>query len=85
MEPYAMQLMCYLILSSRTHGRDHGPSWEQLDGHLGSVSIQDDIDGLVQKRRNSNALAMELSLSCTNPSICNKIKTILFKIVWQKN
>ena len=26
-------------------------------------------DGLVQKRRNSNALAMELRLSCTNPSI----------------
>ena len=25
------------------------------------------IDGLVQERRNSNALAMELRLSCTNP------------------
>ena len=30
-----------------------------------------DIDGLVQERRNSIALAMELRLSCTNPSICN--------------
>ena len=29
------------------------------------------IDGLVQERRNSSALAMELHLSCTNPSICN--------------
>ena len=27
------------------------------------------IDGLVQERRNSSALAMELRLSCTNPSI----------------
>ena len=28
-----------------------------------------DIDGLVQERRNSSALAMEFRLSCTNPSI----------------
>ena len=28
-----------------------------------------DIDGLVQERRNSSALAMELRLSCTNPSL----------------
>ena len=28
------------------------------------------IDGLVQERRNSIALAMELRLSCINPSIC---------------
>ena len=27
------------------------------------------MDGLVQERRNSSALAMELRLSCTNPSI----------------
>ena len=26
------------------------------------------IDGLMQERRNSSALAMELRLSCTNPS-----------------
>ena len=26
------------------------------------------IDGLVQEKRNSSALAMELRLSCTNPS-----------------
>ena len=29
------------------------------------------FDGLVQERRNSSALAMELRLSCTSPSICN--------------
>ena len=27
------------------------------------------FDGLVQERRNSSALAMELRLSCTNPAI----------------
>ena len=31
-------------------------------------SYKDKIDGLVQERRNSSALAMELHLSCTNPS-----------------
>ena len=31
-----------------------------------------DIDGLVQERRNSSALAMELRLSCTKPSIYQK-------------
>ena len=29
--------------------------------------IRTQIDGLIQKRRNSSALAMELRLSCTNP------------------
>ena len=39
-------------------------SWSQLiRWHL-------HIDGLVQERRNSSALAMELCLFCTNPSIC---------------
>ena len=28
------------------------------------------IDGLVQERRNSSVLAMELRLSCIDPSIC---------------
>ena len=31
------------------------------------------IDGFVQERRNSSALAMELRLSCTNPSICTLV------------
>ena len=35
-----------------------------------------DIDGLVQERRNSSVLAMELHLSCTNPSIYNHIFVI---------
>ena len=29
------------------------------------------VDGLVQGGRNSSALALELRLSCTNPSILN--------------
>ena len=29
----------------------------------------DSDDGLVQERRNSSALALELRLSCTNPSM----------------
>ena len=32
------------------------------------------IDGLMQKRRNSSALAMELRLSCINPSILRQFK-----------
>ena len=31
------------------------------------------MNGLVQKRRNSSALAMELRLSCTNPSISEEL------------
>ena len=34
-----------------------------------SVGTKIRIDGLVQERRNSSALAMELRLSCTNSSI----------------
>ena len=32
------------------------------------------IDGLVQERRNSSALAMKLRLSCSNPSIYEQLK-----------
>ena len=28
------------------------------------------VNGLVQERRNSNALALELRVSCYNPSMC---------------
>ena len=31
------------------------------------------IDGLMQERRNSSALAMELRLSCINPSILRPV------------
>ena len=38
------------------------------------------IDGLVQVRRNSSALAMELRLSCTNPTIFTYNGIILHKM-----
>ena len=34
-----------------------------------SCGLSPNIDGLVQERRNSSALAMELRLSCTTPSL----------------
>ena len=34
-----------------------------------TMNIDAYIDGLVQERRNSIATALELRLSCTNPSI----------------
>ena len=37
--------------------------------HLPHCKIRCHVDGWVQKRRNCNALAMELRLSCTNPSM----------------
>ena len=38
------------------------------------------IDGLVQERHNSSALAMELCLSCTNPSILHVIYQSSFNL-----
>ena len=38
------------------------------DWHYKLHSLWVDFDGLVQERRNSSALAMELRLSCTKPS-----------------
>ena len=40
-----------------------------MDNWISSY-IPQHIARLVQERRNSSALAMELRLSCTNPSIC---------------
>ena len=37
---------------------------------INKMRMEDNIDGLVQERRNSSALAMELRLSCTNLSTC---------------
>ena len=34
------------------------------------------IEGLMQERRNSSALAMELRLSCIDPLICNDVLPI---------
>ena len=50
------------------------PAWPSkfsrtLSSQTGWISSREHIDGLVQERRNSSALAMELGLSCINPSI----------------
>ena len=51
--------------------------------------IRQHINGLVQERHNSSVLAMELHLSCSNPSIYGCISTLLIKkchkwwFVWQ--
>ena len=37
---------------------------------MGQLNYEIQVDGLVQERRNSSALAMDLHLSCTNPSKC---------------
>ena len=44
------------------------------------VVYLNNIDGLVQERRNSSALAMELRPSCTDPSICWLKDTLIPKI-----
>ena len=46
------------------------------------LHIPDYIDGLVQERCNSSALAMELYLSCTNPSICAKKLSVYNGCLW---
>ena len=59
------------IQADRTgFGLDNGMvlnMWKAIKGS-NDESLQH-IDGLVQEKRNSKALAMELRLSCTNPSI----------------
>ena len=41
------------------------------------------MDGLVQERRNSIAKALELRLSCTNPSIYTPIDFLKMEIDWK--
>ena len=44
-------------------------TWAIDQINLNHLGLVDDIDGLVQERRNFSALAMELRLSCTKSSI----------------
>ena len=53
--------------------------WNGVVCARGGYKGQGQVDGLMQERRNSSALAMELRLSCTDPSkylislsICHK-------------
>ena len=47
--------------------------YRECSVYLQSFFWAERVDGLVQEKRNSSALAMELCLSCTNPSVlvCN--------------
>ena len=47
------------------------PKWSILT-HFILFNLSGHIDGSVQERCNSSALAMELRLSCTDPSICGE-------------
>ena len=51
------------------HGRTDARTDQRTDGRMGGTTNGGHFDGLVQERRNSSALAMELRLSCTNPLI----------------
>ena len=41
------------------------------------ITLDEYIDGLVQERHNTIANALELRLSCTNPSMCQTNKLIV--------
>ena len=56
-----------------------------IDNHMPLSSFgSEHVDGLVQKRRNSSALAMELRLSGTNPSMCC-VEIFNFKLFHMRN
>ena len=64
----------HIIPHSKVHGAYMGPTWGQQDPGgpmLAPWTLLSGINGLVQERHISSALAMELSLSCTNPLIWN--------------
>ena len=58
-----------------------------LHGHWCLWRLIDHINGLVQERHNSIANAMELHLSCTNPSMCNKSTSweLFFRLIYYCN
>ena len=50
---------------------------------ISGAQAGDDFDGLLQERRNSSASAMELRLSCINPSISSLVLVIeLGHVLW---
>ena len=58
--------MIYLVSCHDINSVDH-VMWELH--YISLLNTHKEIDGLVQERRNSSALAKELRLSCINPSI----------------
>ena len=64
---YAMSFFSCRCISAR---RWYTPLF--VPGIKSLTLVSNYIDGLVRERRNSSALAMELRLSCTNPSILSQ-------------
>ena len=64
-------MSCYVLISSPLWL--HAKHWLQQRLRLRYVHI----DGLMQERRNSSALAMELHLSCTSPSRWSSIQYVM--------
>ena len=63
----------------------HGSHRHRLAATYRKPLWQHHNDGLVQERRNSSALSMELRLSCTNPSILfRNIKLNIFDKFWSR-
>ena len=74
---------CFHVMTSSwmsPHMSNTGPQiWHgctRMDGNVRWLNITGvhHLDGSVQERRNSSALAIELCLSCTNPSIWKTVK-----------
>ena len=61
-------------------GRERDQTRISFEGTITVASIKLHVDGLVQERHNSSALAMELHLSCTNPLMCS-LKVLSMKLM----
>ena len=63
MSPYTLRYTCIFVTAPGQQHRKH--LFLYVNAKVASIYM----DGLVQERCNSSALAMELHLSYTNPSI----------------
>ena len=63
-------IVSLIKLSHQLYFSKYETPWHAFDGTVKIIFfvIAQHIDGLVQERRNSIAKALELHLSCTNPS-----------------
>ena len=68
-------------VTTELHSYDIPMYWIELNIHVQrNISYLFHMGGLVQERRNSSALAMELSLSCINPSTYYAIDFIILPL-----
>ena len=74
------------IMVRRELQQQHPSDWLSGAGtsreRSSAVVVTEHIDGLVQERRNSSALAMELRLSCTNPSLSTNTSSLVIN-TWE--